>query len=103
VVCSLLAGFMLMFASRGLPSYFGRVFFLMMLAVFAPLAITMANPIWYHHPCEFSLASAAFEMVAWFIAAIVLSAFVRPPRMVAATAPVRNTKPPLRPEDFSTR
>ena len=99
--CSLLAGLMLMLASRGLPSYFSRLLFLLMLAVFAPVAITLANPIWYHHPCIFSLVSAGFEMVAWLIAAIVLAAFVRPPRIAVATAPVRDKKPPLRPEDFS--
>jgi hypothetical protein len=100
--CSLLAGLMVLLAGRGLPSYFHRLLFLVLLAVFAPAAITLANPIWYHQPWRFSLASAGFEAVAWLIAAIVLAAFVRPPR--ARTAYVAPSRPPvLTPDQFSRR
>jgi hypothetical protein len=80
---ALLAGFLLLLASPALRSYARRVLFVALLGVFAAITITLANPIWYHHPWKFSLISAGFEVVAWLLSAVVLGAFVRPPKLAA--------------------
>lgn len=43
-------------------------------------------PIWWHLPWPFHLVSAVYDVTAWFVAGLVLAAFIRPPLRPSAAA-----------------
>ena len=79
-VSALLMAVLLQLASPGLGGYLPRVLFVTLAGVFAAVAITLGDPIFLHQPWKTPLYFAAFYVVSWFVAGIVLGAIVRPSR-----------------------
>lgn len=74
VVSALLAAFLLTFVHSG---YRGRVLFVTLLGVFGSLTISVPYWNWYGFPVDFTAAEAIDQVVGWFLAGLVLAAFVR--------------------------
>ena len=79
-VASLLMVVLLRLAVPGLESYLARVLFVTLIGVFASLAITLQQPIWYHHPWKMPLILAGYDAVSWLLAGLVLALVIRPSR-----------------------
>ncbi len=77
VVSSLLMAVLLALAAPGLPNFPLRVLFVVLVGAFAGFAVTLADPIWYHHPWKFALLKAGFEVAGWVPAGAVLGLLVR--------------------------
>jgi len=75
---SLLVAFLLALAAPSLPGFPTRVLFVVLLGAFASLSVTLADPIWYHHPWKFALMKAGFQVAGWLPAGAVLGAVIRP-------------------------
>jgi hypothetical protein len=77
---SLLAGFLLHLAAPRLTGYGSRVLFVRLLGVFAAFSIEVGNAVWFHHPWDFQLFAAGFDVSNWLVAGAVLGLVVKPPR-----------------------
>jgi hypothetical protein len=78
VVSSLLMAVLLALAAPGLRNFPVRVLFVVLVGAFASFAVTLADPVWYHHPWKFALLKAGFETAGWVPAGAVLGLLVRP-------------------------
>jgi hypothetical protein len=78
LVSSLLVGLLLLLALPGLGGYLPRVLFVALAGLFASVAITLAQPIWFHHPWKFSLTLAGFYAAGWLLAGVVMGLVIRP-------------------------
>jgi hypothetical protein len=79
---SFLAGLLLWAAAP--RHYAARVLFVAGAGVFASVAVTLSNPIWFHHPWHAALVQAGFDVGCWVLAGLVLGALVRPAPAPAA-------------------
>jgi len=61
-----------------LPSYGGRVTFLLLVGVAAAVASNLAKPIWWYQSWSFHTVHAIFDVTSWLVVALVLAAFVKP-------------------------
>jgi hypothetical protein len=80
VALGVIAGFLLIMALKSLPTYLGRVGFVMLLGIFATAAIDVASVVWFHHPWRFAATLAIYHASTWLLAGLVLGAIIRPPR-----------------------
>jgi len=87
-----LMGALLTLAGPSLPTYVSRVRFLTVAGIAVAVFTDLGAPIWWRHPWPFHLVSAVYTVTAWFVAALVLSAAVRP-RAGAAAFPVAASSP----------
>ncbi|MCG3181292.1 MAG: hypothetical protein BIFFINMI_03672 [Phycisphaerae bacterium] len=78
LACALLAAVLLSLASGSLPGYFQRVFFVMVLALFAAVAAYL--PLWDYlfHPAPYVLAMVTDLIAAWLLAGLVMAAVIGP-------------------------
>ena len=58
--------------------YLSRVAFVTLIGVTISFYSNFSMPIWWHHPFPFYLVLATYNVVAFFIVALVLAAFVKP-------------------------
>lgn len=84
LVTVLLMGALLTFAGSSLPGYVSRVRFLTVAGVAVAVFTDLGAPIWWRQPWPFHLVTAVYTVTAWFVAALVLAAVIRPR---AGTAP----------------
>jgi hypothetical protein len=75
--CALLAAILLAMAS--LEGYGARVMFVFLLGVFASLTIQVSDGIWLHHPWDFIGFNAAYVVLNWLIAGILMGVIIKPP------------------------
>ncbi len=80
VALGIVAGFLLIMALKGLPTYLGRVGYVFLLGIFASAAIDVAAVVWFHHPWRYSTMLAIYHTSNWLLAGLVLGAIIRPPR-----------------------
>src|SRR5262249_37380032 len=76
-VSALLAAMLLAMAAPALPWYLVRVFFVLLLGLFATVAIYGADLVWWHHPADYTLFVASFHASNWLLAGIILGMIVR--------------------------
>ena len=55
-----------------------------LIGVFATVAVTIAKPIWFFHPWPAVLYEAAFQVIGWLLAGVVLALLVRPAKETPA-------------------
>jgi hypothetical protein len=77
-VMSLLAGLLLTMALPSLPSYGGRVGFLLFVSVIAALWTTVSDVIWWAHPPRYAAGQIAYIVVSGLLMALATAAIVRP-------------------------
>ena len=78
LVTVLLIATLLTLASSSLPTYVARVRFVTLAGIAAAVFADLGAPIWWRHPWPFHLVSAIYTVTAWFVAGLVLAAFLRP-------------------------
>jgi len=81
----MLMGALLALAGPSLPTYVSRVRFLTLAGIAVAVFTDLGAPIWWRHPWPFHLVSAVYTVTAWFVAASVLAAVVRPRAGTAAS------------------
>jgi hypothetical protein len=84
----LLIGVLLTLAAPGVRTYMARVRLVTVAGIAVAVFTDLGAPIWWHHPWPFHLVSAVYTVTAWFVAGLVLAAFLRPPAPRAVTVPV---------------
>jgi hypothetical protein len=77
-VMALLAGLLLVVALPALPSYGGRVGFLLFVSVIAALWTTVSDVIWWAHPPRYASGQIAYIAVSGLLMALATAAMVRP-------------------------
>ena len=82
VALAIIAGFLLIMALKSLPTYLGRVGFVLLLGIFATAAIDVAAVVWFRHPWRYPAMLAAYHASSWLLGGLVLGAVIRPPREV---------------------
>jgi len=85
LVTVMLMGALLAFAGPSLPTYVSRVRFLTVAGIAVAIFADLGAPIWWRHPWPFHLVSAVYTVTAWFVAALVLAAVIRPRAGTAST------------------
>ena len=80
----LLVGLLLWMALPNLKAYPARVLFVFLAGVFASAAITLAEPIWFHHPWQGVVNVAVHHLVGWLLAGLVMGLVMRPKAASAA-------------------
>jgi hypothetical protein len=84
LLSTLVAGVLLRLAAPALRSYLERAGFVVLLALFAVVALNLADIIWFHYPWAYPVMRSGFVLSGWVLAALVLGAVVRPARVVSA-------------------
>jgi hypothetical protein len=84
LLSTLAAALLLRLAAPALRSYLERAGFVILLALFAVVAINLEDIIWFHHPWAYPAMRAGFVLSGWLLAALVLGAIIRPARPVSA-------------------
>jgi hypothetical protein len=77
-LASLLVGLLLWLALPNLHAYPTRVLFVFLAGVFASAAITLAEPVWFHHPWVGAVNVAIHHLVGWLLAGLVMGLVIRP-------------------------
>ena len=75
---TLMASLLLAVALPALKTYPRRAGFVFGLGLFAAFAIRLTDPIWYSLPWDYFLYSLSYLIVGWGLAALAISAVVRP-------------------------
>ncbi len=75
VTVALLAVLLLWLA--GAKSFMRRAGLVFIAGLLGTNFITLANPIWFHLPWDYTLGNALFEVVSWLLLAVVTAAIVR--------------------------
>lgn len=65
--------------------YWTRVLFLVLIGVFSWVVISVLYWNWYRFPGDFTLAAGLNQLLAWFVAGLVIAAIVKP-KAVSTTA-----------------
>ena len=76
---ALVAAYLLAKAVGGLASFGSRVLFVLLLGLFASLAIDISYWDWYGFPGSFTLAAIIDQVVSWGLAGLVLAAMIKKP------------------------
>ena len=76
---ALVAAFLLAKAVGGLASFGSRVLFVLLLGLFASLAIDISYWNWYGFPGSYTLATIFDQVVSWGLAGFVLGAIIKRP------------------------
>jgi hypothetical protein len=92
LAAALLAGILLILAQPGLRRYLPRVVFVLLVGVFASVAVGLQGPVWFHHPWPAVLYEAGAQAVGWLAAGLLLAAVVRPGKPAPAKT---KAAPPL--------
>jgi len=79
LVSTLVAGVLLSFAAPALPAYVQRVGFVLLLAIFAVVALNLADIVWFHHPWPYPAMRAAFVASGWLLAGLLMGAIIKAP------------------------
>jgi hypothetical protein len=77
-VSAFLASLLLVMALHSLPSFFGRVAFILLAGVFAAVFIDGLMALWLHHDWKYQLYSAGFHASNWLLVGIILGVVIRP-------------------------
>jgi hypothetical protein len=86
LVAVTLVGALLRLARSALGSYVARVRFVTLAGFAIAVFGSLGAPIWWNHPWPFHVVSAIYDVTAWFVAGLVLAAFVRPEPAAAPAA-----------------
>ena len=78
LITVLLLAALLSMALPALPRYLSRVVFITLAGIVAAFFINLGDPIWWHHPWPLHLVAALHNVVAWFLAALLLAIFIKP-------------------------
>jgi hypothetical protein len=76
-IMALLAGLLLAMVLPALPSYGGRVGFLLFMSVIAALWTTVSDVIWWAHPPRYAVGQIAYVAVSGLLMALATAAIVR--------------------------
>lgn len=76
LVASLLMGFLLMLARPSLPDYFERVKFVSIAGLVGTLWTQPGYTIWFFRDCGTSTYFIIYDIVAWFLAGLILAFFI---------------------------
>lgn len=76
---ALVAAYLLAKAVGGIASFGGRVLFVLLLGLFASLAIDISYWNWYGFPGSYTLAAIIDQVVSWGLAGLVLGAIIKRP------------------------
>jgi len=78
IIASMMATILLIMALPNLPSYWGRVFYVMALGVFAVMSVHLVNGVFHDMPVSWTVGVGLDLTASWLIAGLVLGAIVRP-------------------------
>jgi hypothetical protein len=84
LLSTLVAGLLLRLAAPALRSYRERVGFVILLALFAVVAINLSDIVWFHHPWAYPAMRSGFVLSGWVLAGLILGTIIRPARVVSA-------------------
>lgn len=76
---ALVAAYLLAKAVGGIASFGGRVLFVLLLGLFASLAIDISYWNWYGFPGSYTLAAIIDQVVSWGLAGLVMGAIIKRP------------------------
>ena len=78
IIASMMASILLIMALPNLPRYWGRVFYVMALGVFAVMSVHLVNGVFHDMPMSWTVGVGLDLTASWLIAGLVLGAIVRP-------------------------
>lgn len=79
IIGALVAAYLLAKAVGGIAGFGGRVLFVLLLGLFASLAIDISYWNWYGFPGSYTLATIVDQVVSWGLAGLVMGAIIKRP------------------------
>ncbi|MDP2208191.1 MAG: hypothetical protein Q8K98_05365 [Bacteroidota bacterium] len=77
IITAMLAAWILSRSTASKQSYFARVSFVGVLAIFASITIHISNWNWMYFPIKYATAMSADLIIGWILAGLVIAAFIK--------------------------
>lgn len=77
IIAAMLAAWILSRSTASKQSYFARVSFVGVLAIFATITIHISNWNWMYFPLKYTTAMAADLIIGWVLAGLIIAAFIK--------------------------